>query len=89
MSLKYNNTGKAASPCARGAAVALNGHIYNERGLKHQIPIGQSSGKVALDVGVHDRFEVLEFAVLEEVDDVDLEMNKRRQIFSVFLNKED
>lgn len=27
---------------------------------------------MALDVGVHDGFEVLEFAVLEEVDDVDL-----------------
>lgn len=30
---------------------------------------------MALDVSVHDRFEVLEFAVLEKVDDVDLEMN--------------
>lgn len=27
---------------------------------------------MTLDVGVHDGFEVLEFAVLEEVDDVDL-----------------
>lgn len=32
---------------------------------------------MALDVGVHDRFEVLEFAVLEEVDDVDLETSRK------------
>lgn len=31
---------------------------------------------MALDVGVHDGFEVLEFAVLEEVDDMDLETNR-------------
>ncbi len=31
---------------------------------------------MALDVGVHDWFEVLEFAVLEEVDDMHLEINK-------------
>lgn len=40
-------------------------------------PVGQSSSEVALDVGVHDRFEVLEFAVLEEVDDVDLETSRK------------
>lgn len=40
--------------------------------LKGRLPVGQSSSEVALDVGVHDGFEVLEFAVLEEVDDVDL-----------------
>lgn len=28
---------------------------------------------MALDVGVHDGLEVLEFAVLQEVDDVDLQ----------------
>lgn len=32
---------------------------------------------MALDVGVHDGFEVLEFAVLEEVDDVDLENQEK------------
>lgn len=32
---------------------------------------------MALDVGVHDGFEVLEFAVLEEVDDVDLETSRK------------
>lgn len=30
---------------------------------------------MALDVSVHDRFEVLELAVLEKVDDVDLDVN--------------
>lgn len=43
------------------------------KGLPRGLPVGQSSGEVALDVGVHDGFEVLEFAVLEEVDDVHLE----------------
>lgn len=32
---------------------------------------------MALDVGVHDGFEMLEFAVLEEVDDVDLETSRK------------
>lgn len=32
---------------------------------------------MALNVGVHDGFEVLEFAVLEEVDDVDLETSRK------------
>lgn len=41
--------------------------------LEHHIPVGQSSSKVAFDVGVHDWFKVLEFAVLEKVDDMDLE----------------
>lgn len=45
-------------------------------GWKRHIPVGQRSGKVALNVGVHDWFEVLEFAVLEEVDDMDLEINR-------------
>lgn len=40
---------------------------------------------MALDVGVHDGFEMLEFAVLEEVDDVDLEKN-RKNIFHVHFN---
>lgn len=51
-----------------------NSHI--QRRLKRNVPVGQSSGEVALDVGVHDGFEVLEFAVLEEVDDMDLETNR-------------
>lgn len=34
---------------------------------------------MALDVGVHDGFEVLEFAVLEEVDDVDLETSRKHR----------
>lgn len=33
---------------------------------------------MAFDVGVHDWFEVLEFTVLEKVDDVDLEKMKKR-----------
>lgn len=40
--------------------------------MKGHAPVGQRSGKVALDVGVHDWFEVLELAVLQEVDDMDL-----------------
>ena len=31
---------------------------------------------MALDVGVHDRFEVLELAVLEQVNDVNLGKRK-------------
>lgn len=45
--------------------------------MKGHVPVGQRSGKVALDVGVHDWLEVLEFAVLQEVDDMDLpKMNR-------------
>lgn len=44
--------------------------------MKHHIPVGQSSSKVALDVGVHDWLKVLEFTVLKEVDDMDLEVNR-------------
>lgn len=48
-------------------------------GLKWELPVGQSSSEVALDVGVHDGFEVLEFAVLEEVDDVNLETRRKQR----------
>lgn len=41
--------------------------------LRGRLPVRQGSGEVALDVGVHDGLEVLEFAVLQEVDDVDLQ----------------
>lgn len=41
------------------------------------IPVGQGSGKVALNVGVHNWFEVLEFAVLQEVDYMDLGINRK------------
>lgn len=34
---------------------------------------------MAFDVGVHDWFEVLEFTVLQKVDDVDLEKMKKRE----------
>lgn len=43
------------------------------RELKGHVPVRQGSSEVALDVGVHDGLEVLEFAVLQEVDDVDLQ----------------
>lgn len=39
---------------------------------KGRAPVRQRPGEVALDVRVHDGLEVLEFAVLQEVDDVDL-----------------
>lgn len=45
--------------------------------MKGHAPVGQRSGKVALDVGVHDWLEVLEFAVLQEVDDMDLPKTNR------------
>lgn len=48
--------------------------------LKGHLPVGQSSSEVALDVGVHDGFEMLEFAVLEEVDDVDLETSRKHHL---------
>lgn len=35
---------------------------------------------MALDVRVHDWLEVLELAVLEEVDDVDLDNQRRREM---------
>lgn len=76
MLLEYNTRGKAVLLCAQGGAVALNDHIYRSGRMKRHVPVGQSSGKVALNVGVHDWFEVLEFAVLEEVDDMDLETNR-------------
>lgn len=34
---------------------------------------------MTLDVGVHDGFEVLEFAVLEEVDDVNLQTRRKQR----------
>lgn len=37
---------------------------------------------MALNVGVHDWFEVLEFAVLEKVDDMDLKINR----YDIFLS---
>lgn len=40
------------------------------------IPVRQSSSKMAFDVRVHDRFEMLELAVLEEVDDMDLRIKE-------------
>lgn len=42
----------------------------------HIVPVGQRPSEVALDVGIHDWFEMLEFAVLEKVDDVDLQIIK-------------
>lgn len=54
--------------------------IMGSRGCKRS-PVGQSSGEVALDVGVHDWFEVLEFAVLKEVDDVDLKERWEQGMF--------
>lgn len=53
-------------------AVVSIGHMGRHWQVKGHAPVGQRSGKVALNVGVHDRLEVLEFAVLQEVDDMDL-----------------
>lgn len=75
--------------CAQGAAAASSGCILRSEGLKLYGPVGQRSGKVALDVGVHDGFEVLEFAVLEEVDDVDLEVNREDVSSKAFFDIED
>lgn len=61
--------------CSRRCCGLERPHL-EMRWMKRHVPVGQSSGKVALDVGVHDWFEVLEFAVLEEVDDMDLETNR-------------
>ena len=36
------------------------------------VPVGQRSGEVVLDVGVHDGLEMLELAVLQQVYDVNL-----------------
>lgn len=62
---------------AKGAAVDTYTPKCKKQGMKRHIPVWQSSGKVALDVGVHDWFEMLEFAVLEEVDDMNLEKKWR------------
>lgn len=35
-------------------------------------PVRQGPGEVALDVRVHHRLEVMEFAVLQQIDDVNL-----------------
>lgn len=75
--------------CAQGTAAASNGRILRSGRLKIYGPVGQRSGKVALDVGVHDGFEMLEFAVLEEVDDVDLEVNREDVSSKAFFHMED
>ena len=54
----------------------LDSQTHPGRKRRH-IPVGQSSSKVALDVRVHDGFEVLEFTVLEEVYDMHLERKIR------------
>lgn len=64
------------------SALALDGYIHRSRGLRYYTPIGQCSSKVALNVGVHDWFEVLEFAVLKKVDDMDLKINR----YDIFLS---
>lgn len=46
----------------------------------------QSSSKVVLDVGVHDRSEVVETAVPEQVNDEHLNAHKLMVIFSANRN---
>lgn len=52
------------------------------REVKGHVPVRQGSSEVALDVGVHDGLEVLEFAVLQEVDDVDLQNCHTSAVFN-------
>lgn len=72
---------EAAEFNPEGAIAACSSSTWEQGNM----PVRQGSGKVALDVGVHDRLEVLEFAVLKQIDDMDLKRKSTRQYESKFV----